>query len=123
MPTNMCPCGTTTESRTHLVGECEIYREERNALEEGMGKLDVCDMEEFSRPESSEETIAILGGRWWPQTAKQDGDRISTQFLRNIWKKRNERPNVRDVSISSRNGAPSQKGSEVNGQMTKACNK
>ena len=32
--TNMCPCGTTIESRTHIVGECEIYKEERDALEE-----------------------------------------------------------------------------------------
>ena len=68
-----------------------------------MRKLDGCDMEEFCRPESSEQTMAILGDRWWPQTAKQDGDR----FLCNIWKKRNERPNVGGVSIRSRNGAPS----------------
>ena len=32
--TNMCPCGTTTEGRTHIVGECEIYKEERDALDE-----------------------------------------------------------------------------------------
>ena len=42
--------------------------------------LDVCDMEECGRLESSEKTIAILGDRWWPQTAKQDGDRISKLF-------------------------------------------
>ena len=41
----------------------------------------------------------ILGDRWWPQTAKQDGDRTSKQFLCNIWKKRNQRPNVGGVSI------------------------
>ena len=29
--------------------------------------------------ESSEKTIAILGDRWWPQTARQEGDRISKQ--------------------------------------------
>ena len=40
----MCPCGTTIESRTHTVGECDIYKEERDALEE-MKKLDVCDIE------------------------------------------------------------------------------
>ena len=62
-----------------------------------MRKLDVCDMEEFGRLESCQEMIAILGDRWWPQTAKQDGDRISKQFPRNIWKKRNERPNVGGV--------------------------
>ena len=46
--TNMCPCGTTIESRTHIVEQCEIYKEERDALEE-MRKLDVCDMGEFCR--------------------------------------------------------------------------
>ena len=56
------PCGTTTESRTHIVEECEICKEERDALEE-MRKLDVRDMEEFGRLESSEKTIAILEDR------------------------------------------------------------
>ena len=70
--TSMCPCSTTTESRTHI-GEREVYKEERDALKEEIRKLDVCDMEEFGRLESSEKTIAILGDRWWPQTAKQDG--------------------------------------------------
>ena len=77
MATHRCPCGTTIEARTHIVGECEIYKEERDALEEEMEKLDVCDMEEFDWLESCEKTIAILGDRWWPRTAKQDGDRIS----------------------------------------------
>ena len=76
MATIVCPCGTTIESRTHIAGECEIYKEERDALEEEMRKLDVCDMEEFGRLKSGEKTVAILGDRWWPQTAKQDGDRI-----------------------------------------------
>ena len=79
MATNMCPCGTTIESRTHIIGKCEIYKEERDVLKE-MRKFDVCDMEEFGRLESSEKTIAILGDRWWPQTANQDGDRISKQL-------------------------------------------
>ena len=88
-----------------------------------MRKLDVCDMEEFGRLESNEKMIAILGDRWWPQTEIQDGDRISKQFLRSIWKKRNERPNVGGGSIRSRNGAPPRKGCVVNGQMTKTSNK
>ena len=107
--TNMCPCGTTLEIRTHIVvGECEIYKEERDALEEGIMKLDVCDMEKFGRLESSEneKTIAILGDKWWPQPAKQHGDKTSKQFLCSLWKKRNERPNAGGVSIRSRNGAP-----------------
>ena len=75
--TNMCPCGTTIEGRTHIVGECEIYKEERDALEEEMRKLNVCDMEEICRLGSSEKMIAILGDRWWPHMAKLGGDRIS----------------------------------------------
>ena len=67
--TNMCPCSTTLESGTHIVGECEIYKEERDALEEEMRKLDVCGMEKSCRLESSEKTIAFVGDRWWPQTA------------------------------------------------------
>ena len=90
-----------------------------------MRKLDGCDMEEFYRLESSEKTIAILGDGWWLRTAKQDGHRMSKQFLCSIWKKRNERPNVGGVFINSRNrnGAPSRKGCVVNGQTTKASNK
>ena len=88
-----------------------------------MRKFDVCDVEEFGRLESSEKTIAILGDRWWPKTAEQDGDRISKQFLCTIWKKRDERPNVGGVSTRGSNGAPSGKGCVVNGQMTKASNK
>ena len=123
MTTNMCPCGTIIESRVHIVGECEVCKEERDALEEEMRKADVCDVKELGRLESSEKTIAILGDRWWPQTSKQDGHSLSKQFPCSIWKKCNERPNVGGVSIRSRNGAPSQKGCVVNGQMTKASNK
>ena len=48
-----------------------------------MGQLlvvDECYMEEFGRLQIIEKTIAILGDRWWPQTAKQDGDKITKQF-------------------------------------------
>ena len=48
----MCSCGTTLGSRTYTVGEYERYKEEQDALD--MRKLDVCDMEEFGRLESSE---------------------------------------------------------------------
>ena len=48
MATNMSSCGIAIESRTHMVGECEIHKEKRDALEE-MRKLDGCDMEEFGR--------------------------------------------------------------------------
>ena len=37
--TSMCPCGTIIEGRTHIVGDCEIYKEERDALEEETSKI------------------------------------------------------------------------------------
>ena len=80
-------------------------------------------MEEFGTLESSEKTIAMLGDRWWPQAAKQEGDMISKKNLCDRWKQRNERPIVGGGSIRSRNGAPSRKGCVVNDQMTKANNK
>ena len=42
--TNMRPCGTTIESRTHIVGECEICKEERDALKEAhiVGECEIC---------------------------------------------------------------------------------
>ena len=90
---------------------------------EEMRELDECDTEKFGTLGSSEETIVILGVRWWPQTAKQQGDKKSKKFLCNTWEKRNERPDVGGVSMRTRNGAPSRKGCVVNGRMTKARNK
>ena len=75
----MCPCGKALECRSHT-GECEMYKEERDVLE-GMSELDECDMEEFGTLDSSEKTFAILGDRWWPEAAKQEGGRISKTFL------------------------------------------
>ena len=72
--------------------------------------------------DGSEKTITILGDRCWPQTAKQEGNKISKKFLCNVWKKGNERPNVGGVSIRCTNGAPSRKGRVVNGQMTEVSN-
>ena len=85
MDAHMCPCGTTLESRAHIVGEGDIYKEVWDVSKK-IRKLDECDMEEFGRLESTETTIAILGDRW-PQTSKQEGDRISKHILCKIWKK------------------------------------
>ena len=82
--TQMYSCGKAVESRTHLVGECEIYNKERDLLE--MRKIDECDMEKFGTLNNREKTIAILGDRWWPQKAKQQGDTISNFFPCNMEK-------------------------------------
>ena len=46
-----------------------------------MRKLDVCDMETFGILDRSEKMIALLGDKWWPQTAKEEGDRINETVL------------------------------------------
>ena len=47
-------------------------------LEGEMRDLNKSGMESFDALDSREKTIAILGDRWWPQTAKQDGGKICT---------------------------------------------
>ena len=109
-----CALVSKQESRTQVVGKCEIYKEERDVLEEEMMKIDGCGMEKFDTPDNIEKTIAILGDRWGPQTAKQQGDKINKKFPCDIRKKRDGRPNVGDVTIRSRNGAPCRKRCVVN---------
>ena len=96
--------------------------EERDILEKEMREVNEGGMNLFEALDSREKTIAILGDRCWPQTAKQDGDKKCKRFLCNIRKKRNERLNVESVSIRSTNGAPSRKGRMVNGHTTKESN-
>ena len=43
----MCSCGKAIESRTHIVGECETYKEERDMLDEEVGEIDERDGEEL----------------------------------------------------------------------------
>ena len=52
--------GRAIESRTNRVGECEMYKEERDVLEEETRKIDECGMEEFDTLDSRGKTIAIL---------------------------------------------------------------
>ena len=80
-------------------------------------------MTSFDALDSREKTIATLGDRWWPQTAKKNGDKICRRFLCSVWKKRNEYLTVGGVSGRSRYGAPSRKGCVVSGRTTKASNK
>ena len=51
-----------------------MYQEERDVKGEELTKVDECYMEKFGTLDS-EKTMAILGDRWWPQTAKQEGVR------------------------------------------------
>ena len=42
--------------------------------------MDGCDMEKCGTLDSIEKAIAILEDRWWPQTAKEEGGKISERF-------------------------------------------
>ena len=55
----MYPCGKSVESRTHILGECEIHKEEQDVLEGEMRKIDECDMEKFDTLHSSDKTIEL----------------------------------------------------------------
>ena len=77
------------------MAECEPYKEERDILEEETREVKEGGIQSFDALDSREKTIAILGDRWWPQTAKQD--KICKRFLCNVWKKCNERLNVEGV--------------------------
>ena len=44
---------------------------------EKMKKMAEYDIDEFGTLDSSERTIAILGDRWWPQTTKQEREKVS----------------------------------------------
>ena len=35
----MCRCGKAMESRSHIVGECVVYKEEQDVLEEEMSRM------------------------------------------------------------------------------------
>ena len=97
-----CPCGKAIESRNHIVAECELHQEERDVLEGEMRDLNKSSMESLDALDSREKTIATLGYRWWPQTAKQDGDKICRRLLCSVWKKLNEYLAVGGVSVKSR---------------------
>ena len=79
-------------------------------LKEQMNKLNECAMGKLGTLDSSERTIAILGDRWRPQTAKQQGGKMIKMFYAMHGKKRNERPKVGGVSSRSSNGGPVSKG-------------
>ena len=53
-----CPCGNAGECRTHIVGECELYEEERNVLEEDMSNINECDTDKFGAIESNEKLLS-----------------------------------------------------------------
>ena len=56
-----------------------MCKEERDLLE--MKKIDKCVMERFGTLDRREKTITVLGDRWWPQKAKQEGHKLSKKFL------------------------------------------
>ena len=57
------------------------------------------------------EKFGRLERRWWPRTVKQDGDRIGKNFyVQVVYERSAISAQMLDVSIRSRNGAPSRRG-------------
>ena len=66
-----CAFVAKKESRTNIVRECEMFKVERDVVEE-MRKIDERDMDKIGTLfiDISEKMIATVG--WWPQKAKQE---------------------------------------------------
>ena len=62
-------------------------------MSEEIGKIEGCGMEMFGTL-NKEKAVAILGDRWCPQTAKEEGRQDVQRVLCHMPKKRTERPNV-----------------------------
>ena len=92
------------QSRIHMLGECEIYKEERDVFE--MRKIDGCGIEKFGTRDVA---------RKRPLSQEIDGDdrRRRRNWVRqangfcHVWKKRVERRNVGGFSTRSMDGAVS----------------
>ena len=68
-PSDFCP--------THIVGESELRKEERSGLErKRLGVWTDVTWTKNGTLAGSEKNIAILGDRWRPQTAKEEGGKI-----------------------------------------------
>ena len=62
------------------MGECHLFKEERDVLEEETRPIDQCDMGKSGALDNNEKTIAIPREIWWPQPAKQEEDNVSKTF-------------------------------------------
>ena len=103
-----------------------VYGKECTPLleEEAYREIDECDIEEFGTLGISEKTIAMLGDRWWPQAAKQEGGNLAKRFYVIYGSNAmSAQINVGGVSIRSRNDAPFRKGCVADGQITKTRKK
>ena len=74
-----CALVAKHKTRAHIVGECEMHKEKRDALE--MRTIDETNMERISTLHNTKKTIAILRDRWWPQKAKEEGDKVNKTFM------------------------------------------
>ena len=61
-----CRCGKARESKVHIVAECELYKEERDILEEEIRGVKEGGIKSFDALDSREKRIPILEDRWWP---------------------------------------------------------
>ena len=108
------------------MAECELYQEERDVLQGEMRDLNKSGMKSFDALDSREKTIAILGDRWWPQTAKQEGiDKLKASYV--ILVHRNNVMSAQYIGGVSLLGVgtvlrPYRKGFVIVGELTPASN-
>ena len=62
-----CDCGSEVEDSVHVVGECEMYRAEREKLVEEMSRIEGYDESAFIAMDSKAKTVELLGDRQWPE--------------------------------------------------------
>ena len=75
-----CALAAKSQSRTNM-GEREVYKEELDVFREDEENRQMWHGEVWYTRQQGE-TIAILGDRWWPLQAKQEGDnKISKKNL------------------------------------------
>lgn len=74
-----CSCGKGNRecNSTHTVGGCELRKEEQVGGDDNPRRTR---HEESSTLDRGEKTIATTGFRWWTQTAKQVGDKVSEKI-------------------------------------------
>ena len=60
---------------------------------------EMCIRDRIGTVDSSDKTIAILGDRWWPQTAKQQGGKVSERNLCSIGSKNVMSTQMLEVSL------------------------
>lgn len=75
------PVAKQYKCRTHVAAEREPYEEQWDVLREDAWGANEIGMESFGTLDRSGKTIVIPVNGWWPQTAKQDEDKVRKKVI------------------------------------------